>query len=413
MQLGIISKIKNFIAIFYILYSIFSLPVFAATPELLKTSIDQKAKELEEINKKVQETQDKIEQAQDQKKTLTKEAQRLDYTVNQLDLSIRSSQINIQKINFEIDSLQYDIQGKENAILQNRQAISSLVRTLHQKDKESLLLALMKNRSLAESVAEIQGVSNLNQSLGTAIVSLRQLRGELQQVLENKGSKKTQLEIENGNLKNRQVIVSEQKKEKDGLLAQTKNQEKLYQQQLQDLEKRQAAISDDLEKIEDELRRSFDPTLLPLKRPGVLAMPLRNPRLTQNYGEVSWLYRGKPHNGADFGAIVGTEIFAADDGMILKVENNGRYQYGKYILIKHDNNLTTLYAHLSRQIVKDGQRVRRGELIGYSGNTGYAVGRGHLHLGLYWSPSVILKNFPSCNCGLVPVGVTINPLDYL
>lgn len=387
--------------------------IFAASPDALRNSIDQKAKELEELNKKVQETQSKIEETQGQKKTLTKEVQKLDYTLNQLNLNIKSSEVKIQKTNLEIESLENEISEKETNLNTNRLAITELLRTIYQRDNESALLMLLKNRSLAEGVGELQNISNFNTSLESAIIVAKDLKQKLENNLNIKSEKKNSLETERGTLKNRQSIAGETKKDRGQLLAQTKNQEKLYQQQLSELEKRQQAASDEIEKIEDELRKSFDPGLLPIKRPGVLTMPIATPRITQKFGVVSWLYRGKPHNGVDFGMPIGTEVFAADDGAVIEVEDNGKYQYGKYILIKHDNNLATLYAHLSRQIVKLGQQVKRGELIGYSGNTGYSVGRGHLHLGLYWAPSVLLKTFPNCPCGLVPVGVTLDPLDYL
>ena len=116
------------------------------------------------------------------------------------------------------------------------------------------------------------------------------------------------------------------------------------------------------------------------------------------------------------GAPIGTPVFAAADGKIIAVDNNDRnawnkYQYGKYILIEHDNNLTTIYAHLSAQVVQKNSLVKRGDLIGYVGKTGYATGP-HLHFGVYWAPSVLMKSIPPAE-GLVPIGVVINPEDYL
>ena len=110
------------------------------------------------------------------------------------------------------------------------------------------------------------------------------------------------------------------------------------------------------------------------------------------------------------------EIACPADGTVMTVDNNDlgtrqKRQYGRYVLIKHDNNLSTLYAHLSRQVVARGATVKRGDLIGYSGNTGYSTGP-HIHLTVYWAPSVQMKSVPPA-AGLVPVGVTIDPNDYL
>ena len=320
----------------------------------------------------------------------------------------------IEKTGLEIDSAQNDIVEIGEKIDIQKRGVSELLKELQQKSSETPLVIFLKNKSLAESVFEVQGLTDLSGNLSNKIAEMRTLKTRLGEKINELSNKKLDKEEENFNLKNKKIITEDIKKDKQSLLTTTKNQEKVYQQTLSDLEKKQSAISDEIEFTEDELRRSFDPALLPLKRPGILAWPVLNPRITQKFGEISRLYRGKPHNGMDFGTPIGTAIFSADDGEITAIGNNGRYQYGKYVLIKHNNNLATLYAHLSyNSLLKKGDLVKKGQLIGYSGNTGYAIGRGHLHLGLYWEPSIRLQNLPNCNCGLVPIGVTIDPLDYL
>ena len=68
-------------------------------------------------------------------------------------------------------------------------------------------------------------------------------------------------------------------------------------------------------------------------------------------------------------------------------EPRGCYSYGKWILIKHENGLSTLYAHLSLIKVNAGETVNTGDIIGYSGNTGYSTGP-HLHLTVYATQGV-------------------------
>ncbi|MEK7192093.1 MAG: peptidoglycan DD-metalloendopeptidase family protein [Patescibacteria group bacterium] len=414
------SKVKNsfefllVILTFNFLLFTFSQTALAASSTDLRQSIQNKSQELQKINGQIQSVQKQLDAAKGEKTTLEKELQKLQYTANQLSLSIKSSEITIEKLKLELNSLQYDIDEVRNTIQIKKETIAKLIRELQEKTRESLLLLFLKNKSLAETLWENQSIKNINSGLSSEVSGLKTLGARLDGKFKETSEKKQGIELETANLKHRKFILDDTKQERQKLLAQTKNQEKVYQRQLSELEKKQAAISDEIDVIEDELRKSFDPSLLPIKRPGVLAWPIQNQRITQNFGEVSHLYRGKPHNGMDFGAIIGTEIFSADDGIVIMVGDNGRYQYGKYALIKHDNNLVTLYAHLSNnRVVQKGNAVKRGQLIGYSGNTGYSIGRGHLHFGLYWEPSVRLENFPNCNCGLVPIGITINPRDYL
>ena len=87
----------------------------------------------------------------------------------------------------------------------------------------------------------------------------------------------------------------------------------------------------------------------------------------------------RPHNGTDFRAPSGSRIFAAADGVITYVGYE-RKGYGHYIKIDHGLGRTTLYAHMSKvqRGLKKGQRVERGQVIGYVGRTGLATGP-HLH----------------------------------
>ncbi len=102
-------------------------------------------------------------------------------------------------------------------------------------------------------------------------------------------------------------------------------------------------------------------------------MPTQSRAITSNFG-----YRWKrAHKGLDIKVYVGDTIRAAFDGKvrIVRYEAKG---YGKYIVIRHNNGLETIYGHLSKQIVKENQMVKAGDPIGLGGNTGRSTGS-HLH----------------------------------
>lgn len=85
----------------------------------------------------------------------------------------------------------------------------------------------------------------------------------------------------------------------------------------------------------------------------------------------------KYHSGIDFAAAPGTEVYASGDGEVVKEESN-YWGYGNIITIDHGYGYKTQYAHLQRFAVKKGQKVKRGQLVGYVGSTGKATGP-HLH----------------------------------
>lgn len=130
----------------------------------------------------------------------------------------------------------------------------------------------------------------------------------------------------------------------------------------------------------------------------VVAVPSRNPlsssRLTSGYGMRTHpvLGRRRAHKGVDLAAPTGTPVYATADGMVGRADWFS--SYGLYISIDHGADLETRYAHLSKLAVAAGERVRKGDLIGYVGSTGRSTGP-HLHYEVRVD------------------GVAVNPIPYM
>ncbi len=117
-------------------------------------------------------------------------------------------------------------------------------------------------------------------------------------------------------------------------------------------------------------------------------------RLASGFGyRIDPIYKvRKFHEGLDFSAPIGTPIYATGDGTVEKVKRSRR-GYGNHVIINHGFGYKTLYAHMSKIIVKPGQKVKRGQIIGYVGNTGKSTAP-HLHYEVW-------KN-----------GKKVNPINY-
>lgn len=115
-------------------------------------------------------------------------------------------------------------------------------------------------------------------------------------------------------------------------------------------------------------------------RKALLKTPIDGARLTSGFGSRLHPILGYSafHKGVDFGAASGTPIQAAGDGVVEMAGWHGGY--GNYVRVKHNGEYSTAYAHLSRyaQGVREGARVKQGQIIGYVGSTGRSTGP-HLH----------------------------------
>ncbi len=119
--------------------------------------------------------------------------------------------------------------------------------------------------------------------------------------------------------------------------------------------------------------------------------PLSFTKISSEFTKKRWhpvLKRFRAHLGTDFAAPKGRTIYAAGDGRIEFAGIKGGY--GKTIIINHGNSYKTLYAHQNAfaKGISQGQNIKKGELIGYVGNTGLSSGP-HLHLGLYKNGNAI------------------------
>jgi murein DD-endopeptidase MepM/ murein hydrolase activator NlpD len=123
-------------------------------------------------------------------------------------------------------------------------------------------------------------------------------------------------------------------------------------------------------------------------------MPLRGSTLTSSYGMRNHpvLRKRAAHKGVDLAAPTGTPIYATADGVVTRADWFS--SYGLYISVDHGGDLETRFAHLSRLAVDAGERVKKGDLIGYVGSTGRSTGP-HLHYEVRVD------------------GVAVNPIPYM
>jgi murein DD-endopeptidase MepM/ murein hydrolase activator NlpD len=390
--------------------------------QTLYDQIQQKQQQLNTINLELSSTTASLKLTTQQRQTLQQQVNILNGNIKTLNLGIQADTLTSQQLQLEIQSLGYDLQDISASIALKQSAIQDILKEVQKNDTENgnLLALFLKSGSLANGVFEAQSLGNLQSQLATDIDSLKSLHDQYNGKLQESSTKNQQVVAHQQDLQNKKSIVQDQTVEQQQLLATTKNQESIYQKQLADLQKQQESIANDIEALDAVLRLKIDPSTLPPIAPGVLLVPIAGDTkssITQGYGATSFAkngYRGQWHNGVDLAAPIGTPVLAAEDGTVAAAGNQDSYcpkgAYGKFIAINFTDNLTGLYGHLSKISVSKGDTVKRGQLIGYSGKTGYATGP-HLHFTVYAQPTFYMG--ASKVCGPMPYGGDLNPIPYL
>lgn len=422
---GLIRKI----ALLAVITAVLTLPFFnlsAATLGVAGDYFQNLQKQIDALRNQIREKEETFKKLQEQEKNLTnqiKTAQKKETTlknqINQFDQRIQKLAIDIQitetKISqrqLRIQELSLEIKRNEEIIQRNKKNLAELVRTIRLYDQANLLEILLRNRNFSDFLSQNERVQQLQRETQKRLEEIKLAKIKLGGEKTERESEKAELERLNQELDGQKAAAENQKNEKENLLAITKKQEKNYQKLLSRVEKQQQEIQQEILDLEDKLRYAIDPSKIPAPRPGVLSWPQKG-IMSQGYGPTSQTGfindAYKFHNGIDVVGGFGMSIRAAREGIVKAIGDNGKYAYGRWIAIEHENGLTTLYAHLSSQIVKPGQKVTAGQIIGYEGSTGFSTGS-HLHFTVYATSTFRTEDRWF---GLLPLGGSINPLNYL
>lgn len=409
-----------------------TLNILAADNAALSSQIEAIRREREALVEEQRKLQAELDKVTEEGRNLGTAVKSLDATKKKISSDIRVTQSKIQSANLNIKVLENNVKAAENDIYTHQRAIGDAIQALSAYDNRSLVLDLVASANFSDIWRDKSQLQKVSEDLTDEVAKLLNTKQILSKEKEQKERVKEQALSLERELSGQKAVVEESQKAKERLLAETKNKEVLYQQLIAENERREKQFEEDLFRLESELKINLDPSLIPSARKGLLSWPLDKVHITNNFGKVSGsalrIYASGSHNGTDFRASQGTPIKAVYSGVVEGTgntdEQRGCGSYGKWILIKHGNGLSSVYAHLSSSLVKIGQTVKTGEVIAYSGGTpgvygsGYSTGP-HLHLGLFASQGVSVRQFTQsrgCQAVSVPIAdvkAYLDPLAYL
>ncbi len=437
----IISKLKYVFLLILCVGVVFSSGVVFAedTVEGLSSQIDNQEKDIKSLDAQIAADKRKLQQLEGQKNSLSKTITNLDYSRRTLERDIYSTSDQIDRTDKEITSISEQIIDLQENIETNKKFISETIQELSREQEKTFWEVILFYDTFSKYLDRIAHFESTGKILQQKVVSLGKTKSILENKNEEKEEKKEQLVDLTEQLSDKKKVVEYTKQEKQKVLAQTKNTEQRYQQTLSEKLELKKQFEQTLLELESRLQIAIDKSLFAGRSQGLFSWPVSNFRITQFFGNTSFAksgaYNGRGHSGTDFAVPTGTPVRAVMDGTVWSAFNtdgvggrgaDGVYRqcvsYGKYVLIKHDNGLSTLYAHNSLLKVSNGQRVKRGQIIAYSGSTGYSTGP-HLHFSTYATQGVQVKRLGDvssrsfyCRDSVIPIislNAYLDPYDYL
>ena len=408
------------------------LPValYAQSAGEIQAQIDDHNAQIAALSKEIAQYQVQLEATSAKKQTLQTALSQLDLSIKKTTASIKVTQNQISSTELQIKQLSGTIADTQSSINTENAGLSESLRRLLLSDERPLALLLLSSGGITAAWNDVQALNALQEAVHSHLVSLGQKKTVLTDSKTAAEEKRAQLLAQQKKLQTQQGSLNATKKAQSDLLAQTKSQESAYQALITQKKAQEATLEAALSDLKAKYNVAVNPNDVTPAGKGILQWPLDSVRITQYFGNTpfaqSGAYNGKGHNGMDLAAPIGTPIKAALSGTVIGTGNTdtvrGCYSFGKWVMVKHANGLSTMYAHLTQVAAIQGQPVTTGQLLGYSGETGYATGP-HLHFGVYLTSATQILTLGQatnastpCTSAVMPVTPLagyLNPLNYL
>ncbi len=375
-----------------VLVGFFLSPVFQVSavsdPQIseLQGSIANLNDEIEKIQKEIDTYKNQVSKIGQEKQTLQTTLSKIDGEQKKLGGDVRLTDTKIKKTDITLTELKEGITVASSHIDLHKESIAQNMRRVYELDTMPFIEIAFGQERISDIFQEMNTISQLYGAMKNRVTELRYMRVDLDSKRNVFQTEKEQLEDLKQEILDKKKIIEQQKKEKAALLKETQSEESKYQTLIAEREVLRKAFESELYEYESKLKVVLNPASLPAKGSAALSWPVTAPPVvTQLFRAQTGPHVNNPHSGVDFRAD-GDPVYAMADGVVSGTGNTDlvcpAVSFGKWVFIRFDNRLAATYGHLSIISVKEGQKVTRGQLIGYSGATGRVTGP-HLHVSLY------------------------------
>ena len=382
--------------------------IAVSTDELtgLQDEIKDKQKQIEQLNKQKEIYEQNLVKSRQEISSLNSQINDIDQVTSKLSIELQTIALEQESVSLQIRELNLILKQNSETIAEQESKIGSLLRMLNANSHQSKLASFIATKgSIGDFFSYVNELNKIHVGLQLELETLTDKKNELSRQRNLLMQKDDQLEDLNDRLFANKEKLDSEKLVKDNLLSATKGEESKYADLVARLKAEQQAINNEIYSLEIEARKR----LYELKGEEFLASekgyiwPIPSRRITSTFHDPDYPYRYIfEHPAIDIGSTPqGTPVRAVKSGYVAKVRNTGNTGGYNYIMLVHNEGISSVYGHMSRMIIAEDTFVVQGEIIGYSGGMPGTAGAGALTSG------------PHLHLEIRQNGIPVNPLNYL
>lgn len=393
---------KKLLVILLIAFVFFPIiKIKSETVEELNQKIIEQKRAIEELSSQQQAYQVKIRQKQLESKSLNNEISILDNQIASRTIGVQTTKLQIDNMDMEIKAVQLEIQKKEKEIEINKESLKGSLQELYKEEEKSdILKVLLLNDNINDFFDELSQLKSLQSDLQQKVNDLKNLKTWLEEKNKSLEASKAELVKLEEQLEGEQMQLKNDQDVKFMYLSRAQNDEKKFQKLLTDLRKEQQQANSMISQYETKARKLLAQKQGQIQDSGDFVWPVPSKYVTSYFHDPDYPFRAIfEHPAVDIRAFQGTPVKASASGYVAIAKDNGMGY--NYILLVHNNGISTVYGHISKINVKTGDFVIQGDVIGLSGGMPGTPGAGRL------------TTAPHLHFEVRVNGVAVNPLNYL
>lgn len=330
-----------------------------------------------DINKQIDETKEQISSVKEEMSDTMKQIQNLNSQISGYQSEITELEYKIDKLELNIKESQEKLEEAEKNYDKQEETFKNRILAQYEAGETTYLDVLLGGGSLWDMVSNWYVVSEIANLDNKLLEKMEKNKVEIEEAKKNLETSKEQIETTKKNKEEKANALKNSQAVKQKYADQLSEDEKELNSELEKLQVENEQITKELKAIENQYSSKIEN----LGGTGTLQRPVKSGVITATMYYSSGTY----HGALDYGVPVGTEVYAAAEGVVLSAtwRSGG---LGNCVILQHANGMRTYYGHGNGTFyVRPGDVVAKGQLIMLSGNTGNSSGP-HLHFEVRVSP---------------------------
>lgn len=411
--ISIMAGVMAAIMLLSMILSLIPTNVGAASSSEIKKQIAELKEEKKEIDTKLKEVKSQFDANYDEIEGIVAQKNAIDQEINLLHQQVDNINQLVATYSLLIADKQDELDDAEARLEQLQEKNKARIRAMEEGGEISYWTIIFKANDFSDLLDRISMIQEINAADQRRLQEISATAEVVATTQAELTSEKNDLEATREELAAAEIVLDEKRLEADELLSELIAKGDEFQALIDESEELQSELMKDIAQAEKDLKaaeyKEWLATYVPTTKPSGTdttpstqapsssgwIKPLKSYTLTSPFGmrlhpiKKKWLM----HEGVDMSAAEGTPIYAAKAGKVTRTsyQDGGA---GYYVSINHGDGFASIYMHMTHYIVKPGQYVSTGQVIGYVGSTGGSTGP-HLHFGISYN------------------GTYINPMNYI